>query len=384
MRDESAPAAERARTERLVAHRYRLLAELGRGGMGVVWRARDEVLDREVAVKEMLMPAGLAEVERSAMARRAVREARSAARLSHPGVVKVFDVVVEEARPWVVMELVRGRSLHQEIRLGGPLRPDRAARIGRQLLGALGAAHAVGILHRDVKPGNVLLDEATGRAVLTDFGIAVIEGEATLTQDGGVLGSPAYIAPERMRGGRALPESDLWALGATLYAAVEGRTPFHRDDPVAVFGAVLTAEPDPPGRAGPLRPVLDGLLQKDPARRMPAGVAEALLLVAGGDDPDPSWPVPGRPAGPAAAAYPVPPPPAPSAAPAPPAPAPVVVAPPRPEPDTGPDTGPRTGPPGAVSGRGPLLSAWRVGGVLFYVGMALVVAGALVAMVMFG
>ncbi|MFC5752044.1 serine/threonine-protein kinase [Actinomadura rugatobispora] len=347
MRDESAPAAEDAQRDGLVAHRYRLLAELGRGGMGVVWRARDEVLDREVAVKEMLMPGGRSEAERSATARRAVREARSAARLSHPGVVKVFDVVVEDARPWVVMELVRGRSLQEAIRRDGPLPPGRAARIGLELLGALGAAHAVGILHRDVKPGNVLLDEATGRAVLTDFGIAVIEGEATLTQNGGVLGSPAYIAPERMRGGRARPESDLWALGATLYAAVEGRAPFHREDPVAVFGAVLTEEPDPPVRAGPLRPVLDGLLHKDPARRMGAGTAEALLIVAGGNGPDPTWPVPGRSAGPATAA-PARPPTAPAAAPA----------------------------------TVPAAAAWRAGGVLFYVGTALLVAGALVALLM--
>ncbi|MFB4312538.1 serine/threonine-protein kinase [Actinomadura sp. 21ATH] len=268
----------------------------------------------------------------------------------------VFDVVVEEARPWVVMELVEGRSLRQEIRRGGPLPPDRAARIGRQLLGALGAAHAVGILHRDVKPGNVLLAD-DGRTVLTDFGIAVIEGEATLTREGGVLGSPAYIAPERMRGGRARPESDLWALGATLYAAVEGRTPFHRDDPVAVFGAVLTEEPDPPLRAGPLRPVLDGLLQKDPVRRMPAGVVEALLLVAGGDDPDPSWPVPGRPSIPVPARVPSPPA-VPPAAPAPPA---VLRSEGLPE---------------------PLFTPWRVGGVLVYVGIALVVAGALVVMFM--
>ncbi|MEW2358819.1 serine/threonine-protein kinase [Spirillospora sp. NPDC029432] len=344
MRDDAAPRAGRTAGERLVARRYRLVGELGRGGMGVVWRARDEVLGREVAVKEVLMPAGLTEAERSALSQRAVREARSAARLSHPGVVTVFDVVVEEARPWVVMELVEGRSLQQEIRREGPLSPDRAARIGRRLLGALGAAHAVGILHRDVKPGNVLLAD-DGRTVLTDFGIAVIEGEATLTQDGGVLGSPAYIAPERMRGGRARPESDLWALGATLYAAVEGRTPFHRDDPVAVFGAVLTEEPDPPMRAGPLRPVLDGLLQKDPARRMPAGVVEALLLVAGGDDPEPSWPVPGRPGIPVPARV--------------------------------------AAPPAALRAEGvpePVFTPWRVGGVLVYLGIALVVAGALVVM----
>ncbi|GLZ05442.1 hypothetical protein Acsp03_29080 [Actinomadura sp. NBRC 104412] len=404
--DDPALAAERAApTQRVVARRYRLLAELGRGGMGIVWRARDEILDREVAVKEVLMPAGLTEAERAAMAQRSVREARSAARLSHPGVVTVFDVVVEEARPWVVMELVRGDSLNQVIRREGPLPPDRVARIGLQLLGALGAAHAAGILHRDVKPGNVLLEGPGDRAVLTDFGIAVIEGEATLTQDGSVLGSPAYIAPERMRGGRASPESDLWALGATLYAAVEGRAPFHRDDPVAVFGAVLTEEPDPPVRAGPLRPVLDGLLQKDPARRMQAGVAEAILMVVGGDDPDPSWPVPGRPTpappgfafppapGPAAPAGPVPPPSPPAAATGPRLAVPPPGPPPGPPPvvtaqvarDTGSTeqvpTGPqRTGRLPAAPARDRSQTRWRIGGLMVYLGMALLVAGVLVVM----
>ncbi|MFI0452569.1 serine/threonine-protein kinase [Actinomadura sp. 6N118] len=262
-------------TDQVIAERYRLLAELGRGGMGIVWRAEDVVLGRQVAVKEVLSPSDDA-------ARRALREARSAARLSHPSVVKVYDVVEEGGRPWVVMEYVEARSLQEVIKQDGPLPPDRAARIGCQLLSALGAAHRVGILHRDVKPGNVLLAKGD-RAVLTDFGIATIEGDVTLTQAGGVLGSPAYIAPERFLGERALPASDLWALGATLYAATSGRPPFHRDDPVAVFGAVLNDEPPIPPQAQALRPVLEGLLRKDPRERMPIGVAEAVLLAISED-----------------------------------------------------------------------------------------------------
>jgi len=267
-------------TEAVVAGRYRLLEIVGSGGMGVVWQARDEVLDRQVAVKEIRMPPGLGEAECQVLCQRAVREARSAARLNHPGVVTVFDVVEEDGRPWVVMELVRARSLQQVIHGDGPLPPARVARIGRQVLAALGAAHRAGILHRDVKPANVLLG-AGDRAVLTDFGIAVIEGDASLTQTGAVLGSPAYIAPERIQGERALPASDLWALGATLYAALTGRPPFHRTDPVAVFGAVMNEELTFPDNE--LRPVLEGLLHKDPHQRMEAGVAEAVLLAVSGD-----------------------------------------------------------------------------------------------------
>ncbi len=251
--------------------------------MGVVWRARDFVLERDVAVKEIVAPPGMDEDGRLVLPRRAIREARSAARLSHPGVVTVFDVVEEDGRPWVVMELVPARSLREVISQDGPLAVERAARIGARLAGALGAAHAAGILHRDVKPGNVLLAR-DDRAVLTDFGIAVIEGDASLTQTGMLPGSPAYIAPERIQGEPAVPASDLWALGVTLLATVTGRAPFQRDDPVAVLGAVLNEEPFVPPDAGPLRPVLEGLLVKDPARRMPADVAERLLLAIAGDE----------------------------------------------------------------------------------------------------
>lgn len=341
---------------RVVAGRYRLLEEIGRGGMGVVWRARDGVLDREVAVKEMLVPSGLDEAGRLALPQkngRAIREARSAARLSHPGVVTVFDVVEEEGRPWVVMEFVPARSLQEVIGKEGPLPPERAARIGRQLAGALAAAHAAGILHRDVKPGNVLLARGD-RAVLTDFGIAVIEGEASLTQTGGLLGSPAYIAPERIRGEPALPASDLWALGATLFAAVTGRPPFQRDDPVAVFGAVLIQEPVVPPHARVLRPVLEGLLDKDPASRMPAGVAEAFLLAVGGDGQGPGESVVTR-------AEPLPA-----------------------EPTSVLDTSPEGGTGRIAEPDGPVVRSggpsWRAGGVLTYSGIAFLLLGALLVL----
>jgi hypothetical protein len=261
---------------RLVAGRYRLESQVGSGGMGVVWRARDEVLDRDVAVKEVLSPPGLGEGERRTLYQRAMREARSAARLSHPGIVTVHDVVEEDGRPWVVMEFVHARSLQEVLDTEGPLPPRQVADIGRQVLLALGAAHAVGILHRDVKPSNVLLADDE-RVVLTDFGIAVIEGEATLTQTGAFIGSPAYIAPERLHGRRASPAADLWALGAMLYAAVEGKPPFQRPDAMAVLGAVMNDEPATPEKADALLPVIEGLLRKEPDRRMTSTAAMPLL-----------------------------------------------------------------------------------------------------------
>jgi serine/threonine protein kinase len=217
---------------RLLAGRYRLESVVGRGGMGTVWRARDETLDREVAVKEVVLPAGLSDDERDNRHRRTLREARASARLNHPGVVTVHDVVDEDDRPWIVMELVRARSLQDIVDEDGPLPPGRVATIGRQIAGALLAAHAIGILNRDVKPANVLVADGD-RAVLTDFGIAQMAGDATLTGTGLIMGSPAYMSPERVNGDPAIPASDLWALGATLYAATEGRAPHHRSDAMA-------------------------------------------------------------------------------------------------------------------------------------------------------
>lgn len=267
---------------RLLAGRYRLESVVGRGGMGTVWRARDETLDREVAVKEVVLPAGLSDEERENRHRRTLREARASARLNHPGVVTVHDVVDEDDRPWIVMELVRARSLQDIVDEDGPLPPGRAAVIGRQIAGALRAAHAIGILHRDVKPANVLVAD-DDRAVLTDFGIAQLAGEATLTGTGLIMGSPAYMSPERVNGDPAIPASDLWALGATLYAAVEGRAPHHRSDAMAVLAAVMTQDAPPPKNAGPLAPVLTGLLERDPVRRLSGEKAEeALKAIASG------------------------------------------------------------------------------------------------------
>jgi serine/threonine protein kinase len=260
----------------LLAQRYRILTEVGRGGMGTVWHAHDEALGRDVAVKEVILPHGFSDEEREIQYKRTFREARTAARLSHPGVVAVYDVVEEEGRPWIVMELVRARSLEELIKADGPMSPTRAAVIGRQMLSALHAAHGAGILHRDVKPSNVLVTDGD-RAVLTDFGIAISQGDATLTQTGLLLGSPAYISPERAKGQKAVSASDLWSLGATLYAAVEGKSPFERPDAMASLVAVLTDEADPAPHAGALRPVIEGLLRKDPEQRMTSQEAAPLF-----------------------------------------------------------------------------------------------------------
>ncbi|OQD52620.1 serine/threonine protein kinase [Streptomyces phaeoluteigriseus] len=261
---------------RLIAGRYRLLAKLGHGGMGTVWRAKDETVDREVAVKEPRVPDHLPERERSNAFERMRREARAAARLDHPSVVNVHDVAVVDGQPWIVMELVNGRSLGAALE-EGTLGVREAARIGLEVLGALEAAHAAGILHRDVKPDNVLLGRHD-RVVLTDFGIAQIEGETNLTDTGGFVGSPEFIAPERVLGQRPGPASDLWSLGVVLYAATEGVSPFRRSNTPATLQSVLNAAPAPPAAAqGPLAEAINGLLEKDPARRPRAPRVRALL-----------------------------------------------------------------------------------------------------------
>ncbi|MFJ4711134.1 serine/threonine-protein kinase [Streptomyces sp. NPDC088785] len=261
---------------RVVAGRYRLLSKLGNGGMGTVWRAEDVTVDREVAVKEPRLPDQLPERERSNAFERMRREARAAARLDHPAVVNVHDVAVEDGQPWIVMEFVRGRSLGEALQ-EGTLGVREAARIGLQVLGALEAAHAAGILHRDVKPDNVLLGRHD-RVVLTDFGIAQIEGETSLTDTGGFVGSPEFIAPERVLGQRPGPASDLWSLGVVLYAATEGVSPFRRSNTPATLQSVLNATPAAPASArGPLADCINGLLQKDPAHRPGAPRVRALL-----------------------------------------------------------------------------------------------------------
>ncbi|MCQ0005174.1 serine/threonine-protein kinase [Actinomadura madurae] len=258
-----------------IAGRYELVEVLGRGGMGAVWRALDRTLDREVAIKEMSPPQGLDDEQVERVHARTFREARSAARLDHPRIVTVYDVVEEDGRPWIVMQLVRAEGLDKAIAREGRLPPDRVASIGLDLLDALGAAHSAGVVHRDVKPGNVLLPD--GRAVLTDFGIATVAGDETLTQAGAIVGSPAYLAPEQARYQKATPASDLWSLGGTLYAAVEGRPPYQRPDVWGVMAAVLADDPDPLQHAGPLTPVLQGLLRKDPGQRMEPDEAGRLL-----------------------------------------------------------------------------------------------------------
>ncbi|MFB9680153.1 serine/threonine-protein kinase [Streptosporangium vulgare] len=260
---------------RLVGRRYRLVSPVGRGGMGMVWHAHDVLLDRDVAVKELILPYGLDHAGTQGAHRRMLREARSAARLSHPGIVTVHDVVEEDGRPWIVMELVRAWSLEQAVRQSGPLPVVQAAEIGVRVLDALRHAHAAGIMHRDVKPGNVLL--TSDRVVLTDFGIAAIEGDVAITQTGLLMGSPAYIPPERLSGQPVTQSSDLWSFGATLYAAVEGRPPYEGPDAVAVLGAILTQEPSRPQRAGALITVIEGLLRKNPADRMSASQVSDLL-----------------------------------------------------------------------------------------------------------
>ncbi|WP_329239905.1 serine/threonine protein kinase [Actinoallomurus sp. NBC_01490] len=269
-------------TPRLLKNRYRLGRVIGRGGMGVVWLATDEVLDRRVAVKEVAFPPGLSEEEQETLRRRTLREARTNARLNHPNVVGLYDIVEDEDRPWIVMEYVPSRSLAETVRADGPFTPERTAAIGLQLLGGLRAAHAAGVLHRDVKPSNVLLAE-DGRVVLGDFGIATAKGGSTVTSSGVLIGSPSYMAPERARGHTAGPESDLWSLGGTLYTAVEGRPPFDRDSAVATLAALVMDDPDEPERAGPLWPLIRALLQRDPsARPTVETVAAGLREIAEG------------------------------------------------------------------------------------------------------
>ncbi|MFJ3203388.1 serine/threonine-protein kinase [Streptomyces sp. NPDC086989] len=248
--------------------------------MGIVWRARDEVLGREVAVKEVRPPTGLDGAEIGRMYRRLEREAWAAARVSHRGVVTVYDVVTEDGRPWIVMELVRGLSLADVLEAEGPLTPQRAAHLGEQVLAALRAAHEAGVLHRDVKPSNVLIAN-DGRMVLSDFGIASLEGSSAITMTGEVVGSPEFLAPERALGREPGPESDLWSLGVMLYTAVEGVSPFRQDTPLSTLRAVVDEELPPPHRAGPLTPVLEGLLRKDPAERLPAAEAARMLRIVG-------------------------------------------------------------------------------------------------------
>lgn len=263
---------------RLVAERYRLVERVGRGGMGTVWRAEDELLGRPVAVKKLLVPPHLNDDEIETLYERTRREARSAARITHPHVIVVHDVVDDEGLPCIVMEYIPSVTLGDLVKSKGALPPGEAARIGAGMAAALRAAHDAGVLHRDIKPANVLLGN-DGRIVLTDFGIAVQSGTPSLTRTGELVGSIQYLAPERLRSGIAEPgpACDLWSLGATLYQAVEGRPPFSRDTAIETAYAIVTEEYPPPRNAGDLAPVIAGLLVKEPGERMDAREAERLL-----------------------------------------------------------------------------------------------------------
>ncbi|MER7402643.1 serine/threonine-protein kinase [Streptomyces sp. NPDC000070] len=279
--------------------RYRLVESIGQGGMGRVWRAADEILDRQVAVKEMRID-GLDAEDSGTRRERTLREARATARIDHPNVVRVYDVVDEGERLWIVMELVAGRSLERILAEEGPLGPRATARIGLGLVAALRQVHARGVLHRDIKPGNVLVENGSGngpagpgrerRVVLTDFGIAAIQDAKALTMVGMLVGSPDYMAPERVSGRPQGPPSDVWSLGATLCAALGGRSPFARDTTLATLHAVLYEEPELPAASGPLRGILTSLLEKDPSVR--PGLEELAAALEPVAHPAPTPPPP--------------------------------------------------------------------------------------------
>lgn len=274
---EQAGQSRQDKSERLLSGRYRLGEVLGRGGMGTVWRAKDETLGRTVAVKELRFPSSIDEEEKRRLITRTLREAKAIARIRNTSAVTVYDVVDEDDRPWIVMELVEGKSLAEAIREDGLLTPRRAAEVGLAVLDVLRSAHREGILHRDVKPSNVLIAE-DGRVVLTDFGIAQVEGDPSITSTGMLVGAPSYISPERARGHKPGPAADLWSLGGLLYASVEGVPPYDKGSAIATLTAVMTEDVEQPTNAGPLEKVIYGLLAKDPEQRLDDAGARTLLL----------------------------------------------------------------------------------------------------------
>lgn len=276
---------------RLLGQRYKLAKAIGRGGMGTVWLGHDELLDRPVAVKEVRVPEGLSSSERQDLLERQMREARICARLKHPSIVTVHDVILEDDHPWVVMELIEGRGLNSVVSEDGPLPLEQVADIGVQALDALRHAHAAGVLHRDIKPSNIMITE-DGLAVLTDFGIATLEGESRLTQTGGLIGTPGYLAPEQVQDRYVGPESDLWALGATLYYIAEGRPAYKKSTTAATALAPVTSDPDPPERSQPLWPVIAGMMRRDPEQRTALAEAHAQLAEF---DPSAAQPMPPQP-----------------------------------------------------------------------------------------
>ncbi|MEW2126128.1 protein kinase [Streptomyces sp. NPDC007259] len=288
---EQAREPQRDEDGRLLAGRYRLGEVLGRGGMGTVWRAVDETLGRTVAVKELRFPSAIDEDEKRRLITRTLREAKAIARIRNNGAVTVYDVVDEDDRPWIVMELIEGKSLAEAVREDGVLTPKRAAEVGLAILDVLRSAHREGILHRDVKPSNVLIAE-DGRVVLTDFGIAQVEGDPSVTSTGMLVGAPSYISPERARGHKPGPPADLWSLGGLLYASVEGCPPYDKGSAIATLTAVMTEPLDPPKNAGPLEEVIYGLLARDPEQRLDDAGARALLNDVISSFEQPERPVP--------------------------------------------------------------------------------------------
>ncbi|GAA1920566.1 hypothetical protein GCM10009716_31510 [Streptomyces sodiiphilus] len=284
VRDDDAPTV----AAKLLNGRYRLGGVVGRGGMGTVWRARDEILGREVAVKELRVPAGIDDGELRRLTTRTLREAKAMSAIRSRGVVTVYDVVDEDSRPWIVMELINGRSLADIIREDGPMTPRQAARTGLSVLEVLGAAHRQGILHRDVKPSNVIVADEDGRVVLTDFGIAKVEGDPSITSTGMLVGAPSYISPERAHGETLGPAADMWSLGALLYCAVEGRPPFDAGGAIATLTAVMNDPVPTPRNAGPLAEVITGLLAKEPDDRLDEAGARKLLKAASAPVAEPS------------------------------------------------------------------------------------------------
>jgi tRNA A-37 threonylcarbamoyl transferase component Bud32 len=277
------PQAPATPGQRVVAGRYALLGELGRGGMGVVWRAQDQVIGRQVAVKELRLP----DAESAAIfSERALREVRTGGRLNDPAVVTVYDVVTDGGTTFIVMELVEAPSLADLVRQRGPMPAAQAALMGERVLAALQAAHAAGIVHRDVKPANILV-APDGRVKLTDFGIAHAVDDPRLTTSGMIVGSPAFMAPERVEGREALPASDLWSLGATLFFAVEGSIPFERATTAATLHAIMTEIPYLTRGQGPIAAAILGLLVANPDARLTAPQAQNLLTTAQGVRPTP-------------------------------------------------------------------------------------------------
>ncbi|MCC8245632.1 serine/threonine-protein kinase [Saccharothrix luteola] len=302
--------SEREHTGRILDGRFELLERLGSGGMGTVWRALDLGLHREVAIKEV-RPADADQIDSdpvtaAQLRERVLRESRALARLQHPNVVSIYQIIesADSPYPWIVMELVRGTSLDARL-ADGVLSPSDAARIGRDVLAALRSAHSAGVMHRDVKPGNVLL-RTDGSAVLTDFGIAALQGSTQLTATGDVIGSPEYIAPERLRGDETHTASDFWSLAMLLYVAVEGYHPMRRASTMATLAAVMTEPVPPPRRAGALAPALNAALRNDPAARPTGEVLDQMFAAAERDSPPPplgpptpaGFAVPGPPSGP--------------------------------------------------------------------------------------